>query len=124
MILFQDRITAYHKEQTEDPDDATTQERIANTPFLKNEPCQISYSGNDKGSPKTRERLPQERELKVFVWFDGIPKGEMFRRGDFVRIERTSETGETISTHEGTIGDPRIYSRGIAHVELSLEAQT
>ena len=122
MILFNDIITAYHKE-TVTNEDGSTQERCADTPFIDKIPCQISYGGNDKGEPKGRDRLPQKRELKIFVWFDGIPRGEMFRRGDRVIFERLDEYGEPATHHEGIIGEPRVYTRGIAHVELSLEAE-
>ena len=123
MILFNDIITAYHKEKFTN-DDGSTQERRAEAPFINNISCQISYRTDDKGAPKGRDRLPQTQEIKIFVWFDGIPKGEMFRRGDFVIFERLDGYGRPVTHHEGTIGEPRIYTRGIAHVELSLEAET
>lgn len=122
MILFNDRITAYHKEKFIN-DDGSTQERRCEQSFINNIDCQISYESNDNGAPKGRERLPQKRVLKVFVWFDGIPRGEMFKRGDYVIFERLNEYDEVVAHHEGIIGEPRVYSRGIAHVELSLEAE-
>lgn len=122
MILFRDKITGWHKEKCTNEEDGTTQEKLAEHPFITAASCQISFSGNDKGEPKGRERLPQEREIKVFVWLDAIPKGEMFKRGDIVEFERKDDEGNTITHNKGTIGEPRIYTRGIAHVELSLEA--
>lgn len=122
MILFNDRITAYHKEKFTN-NDGSTQERRCEQPFINNIDCQISYDSNDKGTPKGRARLPQERPLKVFVWFDGIPRGEMFKRGDYIIFERLNEYGDPVTHHEGVIGEPRVYTRGIAHVELSLEAE-
>ena len=122
MILFQDRITAWHKEKFTN-EDGSTQERRADAPFLESIPCQISYAGDDKGTPKGNARIPQERPLKVFVWFDGIPRGQSFRRGDYVEFERTDGAGVAVTHHEGIIGEPRVYTRGIAHVELSMEAQ-
>lgn len=120
MILFKDIITAYHKEKFPN-DDGSTQERRSETPFINRIPCQISYAGDDKGEPKGRDRLPQDRTLKVFVWFNGIPRGQMFKRGDYVVFERLNGN-LPVTHHEGTIGEPRVYSRGIPHVELSLEA--
>lgn len=122
MIIFNDRITAYHKEKFEN-EDGSTQERRAEAPFLNNVACQISYSGDDAAKPKGRDRVPQARGMKVFVWFDGIPKGQKFRRGDYVIFERLDEDDLPVTHHEGTIGEPRVYTRGIAHVELSLEAE-
>ena len=122
MIIFNDRITAYHKEKFE-CDDGSTQERRADKPFVYQIPCQISYESNDKGTPAGRDRRPQSRAMKVFVWLDNMPKGEMFKRGDDIIFERLNEDDEPVTHHEGTIGDPRVYTRGIAHVELSLEAE-
>jgi hypothetical protein len=123
MILFRDIITAYHKEMVINEEDGTVQERRADVPFIDGIPCQISYAGDDRGAPKGRERLPQERQIKIFVWFDGIPKGQAFRRGDYVMFERRDAEGGAATHHEGVIGEPRVYTRGIAHVELTLEAQ-
>lgn len=123
MILFQDRITAWHKEQVTSEEDGTTQEKRATAPFVNSISCQISYSGNDKGAPKGRERLPQEREIKIFVSLDEIQDGEMFKRGDYIEARRTDKSGNTVTSHKGTIGEPRIYTRGIAHAEISLEAE-
>lgn len=122
MILFNDTITAYHKEQY-DNEDGSTSERRAEVPFLAGIPCQISYAGDDAARPKGRERVPQERVMKVFVWFRDIAHGAEFRRGDYVIFERSDGAGNTVTHNEGTIGEPRVYTRGIAHVELSLEAQ-
>lgn len=121
MILFNDIITAYHKEKFTN-DDGSTQERRAERPFVDRIPCQISYQGDDRGAPKGAQRLPQERPIKIFVWLDSVPKGEKFRRGDYVIFERLDGYGETATHHEGTIGEARTYTRGIAHAELSLEA--
>lgn len=122
MILFSDRITAYHKEHYE-CEDGSTQERRAEESFIYNIPCQISFESNDAAKPKGRERLPQARAMKVFVWFEGIPRGQMFKRGDYIIFERLNEYDEAVTHNEGTIGEPRVYTRGIAHVELSLEAE-
>lgn len=123
MILFQDKITGWHKEQVTNAEDGTTQEQRANAPFVESISCQISYSGNDKGAPKSRERLPQEREIKIFVSMDEIQGGEMFKRGDYIEARRTDKSGNTVTSHKGIIGEPRVYTRGIAHVEISLEAE-
>lgn len=123
MILFQDRITGWHKEKVTNEEDGTTQEQRAGAPFVESISCQISYSGNDKGAPKGRERLAQERELKIFVLLDEIPSGEMFKRGDYIEAGRTDKSGNLLTSHKGIIGEPRIYTRGIAHVEISLEAE-
>lgn len=122
MILFNDRITAYHKEKFE-CEDGSTQERRAQAPFLDNIACQISYQNDDSAKPKGRDRIPQGRPMKVFVWFEGIPKGQAFKRGDYIIFERHDEDDNAVTHHEGTIGEPRVYTRGIAHVELSLEAE-
>ena len=122
MILFNDRITAYHKEQFE-CEDGSTQERRADEPFINNIACQISFESNDAAKPKGRDRLPQARPLKVFVWFEDIPRGQMFKRGDCIIFERLNEYDEPVTHNEGTIGEPRVYTRGIPHVELSLEAE-
>ncbi len=122
MILFNDRITAFHKEKVTNTDGSTT-ERKATAPFIQALPCQVSYGSDDKGSPKGRDRLPQSRDVKIFVWFQGIPKGQMFKRGDYIIFERLDEDGNTATHHEGVIGEPKVYPRGIAHVELSLEAE-
>lgn len=122
MILFNDRITAYHKEKFE-CEDGSTQERRAEEPFIQKVPCQISYESNDTATPKGKDRLPQERAMKIFVLFKGIPKGQMFKRGDYVIFERMNEQKEPNSHNEGIIGEPRVYTRGIPHVELSLEAE-
>ena len=123
MILFKDRITAYHKEKFQ-REDGSTEARRAEAPFIERAVCQISFESNDAGKPKGRERLPQERAMKIFVWFDGIPKGQMFKRGDYVIFERLNGDGEAVTHNEGEIGEPRVYTGGIPHVELSLEAGT
>lgn len=122
MIIFRDRLTAYHKVQ-ETQEDGSTQEERADAPFVHELPCQISHEDNDKGAPKTKERLPQARNMKIFVWLDRLPKGEMFKRGDYILFDRLDDEGNIITHHEGTIGEPRVYTRGIAHAELSLEAE-
>lgn len=122
MIIFRDRLTAYHKEQ-ETQEDGSTQEKRADTPFVNAIACQVSHEDNDKGTPKGRDRLPQARDMKVFVWLDRLPKGERFKRGDFISFDRLDDAGNVITHHEGTIGEPRVYTRGIAHAELSLEAE-
>ena len=122
MIIFNDIITAYHKEKYT-AEDGSTQERRAEMPFIDKIPCQISYNSNDKGTPAGRDRRPQSRAMKVFVWFEGVPKGEMFKRGDYVIFERLNEYDEPVTHHEGTIGEPQVYTRGIPHVQLSLEAE-
>lgn len=122
MILFNDRITAYHKEKFVN-EDGSTQQRREKDPFVQRMPCQISYESNDRGTPKAKDRLPQARAVKVFVWLENIPKKQMFRRGDDIIFERLDEDGDALTHHEGTIGEPRVYTRGIPHVELSLEAE-
>lgn len=122
MIIFRDRLTAYHKVQ-ETQEDGSTQEKRADAPFVHELPCQISHEDNDKGAPKGRDRLPQARNMKIFVWLDRLPKGEMFKRGDYILFDRLDDEGNIITHHEGTIGEPRVYTRGIAHAELSLEAE-
>ena len=123
MILFQDRITGWHKEHKINENDGTTEEQRANAPFVESIPCQISYNGNDEGAPKSRETIPQQRELKIFVLLDEIPSGHMFKRGDYIEARRKDKSGNTITRHKGIIGEPRFYTRGIAHVEISLEAE-
>lgn len=120
MILFQDTITGYHL-KTERQADGSTQNTRESDPFVSGISCQLSFNGDDNAGKETAQRLPQRRGLKAFVWLFNIPEGQAFRRGDFIRITRTSN-GDPVAIYEGTIGEPRIYPRGIPHVEISLDA--
>lgn len=115
MILFNDKITGWHMANVLD-EDGSVRQRVAETPFVENLACQISFESNDNATPKGRERIPQERNLKVFVLRQSIPGGAAFKRGDRIRAER-----DGVGVYEGIIGELRIYTRGIAHVELSFE---
>ena len=122
MVLFRDTVTAYHKENITQ-DDGSTSQRRAEVPFVDKIACQISYNGDDKGTPRGHDRIPQERGLKVFVYLRDMPTGAEFKRGDYVILNR-DDGSHIVAKHEGTIGEPRIYTRGIAHIEFALEAQT
>lgn len=120
MILFQDTITGYHL-RTEKQTDGSTQNARETAPFVTGIKCQLSFNGDDNAGKETPQRLPQRRGLKAFVWLNDIPKDKKFKRGDFIQITRTNK-GDPVAIYEGTIGEPRIYPRGIPHVEISLEA--
>lgn len=121
MILFRDRITAFHMVK-ETLDDGSTRE-VRGEAFIRDAPCQISHASDDRGMPKAKDRIPQERAMKVFVWLDAMPEGESFRQGDYIRAERTDRKGNVAEAIEGTIGKPNVFTRGIAHAEISLEAK-
>lgn len=115
-ILFCDKLKAFHLEDVLE-EDGSTRQKVSDSPFVDDLPCQISFDTDDKATPKAREHIPQERPLKIFILMATIPKNQMFKRGDRIKAIR----GDGVGVYEGIIGEPRIYTRGIAHVELSFE---
>ncbi len=109
-LLFNDTITAHHFEKVVLSDGSTCNRRV--NPFVQNLRCQISYEGDDSGTPSSKESMPQHRGFKVFIF--GTNHG--FRSGDFVVLKRNKTP-----VYEGVIGDPKIYNNLIIHTELSLE---
>lgn len=122
-MIFKDTITAYHKTKVTN-EDGSTSEQKADKPFIQNACCQISHAENDKASPKAKDRIPQDKTIKIFVWMKDMPHGEEFKRGDFIAVHRTDTAGVIRESYSGEIGDPNIFTRGIPHVEFSLEAQS
>ena len=118
-MLFQDILTAWHLSLQKQPDGSTRNAREPQ-PFVT-VACQLSFKSDDSAKGYTRERLPQTRELKIFVRLPDMPAGALFRRGDEIDVLRIYQN-QQVARYRGTIGEPRVYAVGIPHYELSLDA--
>lgn len=108
--MFKDILTAYHYGIQTCEDGSVEQGKDA-IPFIKDLSCQVSFEEDDTGVPGDAH-YERQRHLKVFVC--GCNHG--FKCGDWVCVKRDQVV------YEGNIGEPRLYTNLIPHVELSLEA--